>query len=279
MKFYIVDDDQAILYVLQNIIEKNFDDEVVGMNTDPKAAVNEIELRDVDIVLADLLMPDLSGIELVKQVKNVKPTVRFIMISKVQDSELRAKAYQAGIEFFINKPVNLIEVQSVVDKVKQSIKMAAQLSSISAMVNQFNHATTAHLPNQQRSVSERANTILKALGMGSERGSADILKVITLMASNNSNYRSLDLPAQLGISNHDKKVMEQRMRRAMKVGLTNLANQLIDSPYDDQVRDYANALFGYENVHSELLYQQDKQATGGRITIQMFMDGLLDESK
>lgn len=35
MKFYIVDDDQAILYVLQNIIEQNFNDEVVGMTTDP----------------------------------------------------------------------------------------------------------------------------------------------------------------------------------------------------------------------------------------------------
>lgn len=278
MKFYIVDDDQAVLYVLQNIIEKNFDDEVVGMNTNPQKAVTEIQLRDVDIVLADLLMPDLSGIELVKQVKTVKPAIRFIMISKVQDSELRAKAYQAGIEFFINKPVNLIEVRSVVEKVKQSLQMAIQLSSISAMVNQFNRPNTSST-NNHSSINERANLILKALGMGSERGSADILKVVTLMGTIDNNYRNLDLIHQLSISNHEKKVMEQRMRRAMKVGLTNLANQLIDSPYDDQLREYANALFGYENVHSEMLYQQNKQTTGGRITIQLFMDGLLDESK
>ena len=105
MKFYIVDDDQAILYVLQNIIEQNFNDEVIGMTTSPRQAQNEIQLRDVDIVLADLLMPDLSGIDLVKAVKAAKPQVRFIMISKVQDSDLRAKAYQAGIEFFIRQIV------------------------------------------------------------------------------------------------------------------------------------------------------------------------------
>ena len=41
MKFYIVDDDQSILYVLQNIIEQNFNDEVVGMTSSSTGAVQE----------------------------------------------------------------------------------------------------------------------------------------------------------------------------------------------------------------------------------------------
>lgn len=137
MKFYIVDDEQSILYVLQNIIEQNFDDEVVGMSSDPQQAVNEIQLRDVDIVLVDLLMPGMSGIDLIHTIKANKPAIRFIMISKVQDSDMRAKAYQAGIEFFIGKPLNIIEVKTVINKVEQNIQMSAQLSSISAMVNQL----------------------------------------------------------------------------------------------------------------------------------------------
>lgn len=276
MKFYLVDDEQSILYVLQNIIEQNFDDEVVGMSSNPKKAINEIQLRDVDIVLVDLLMPEISGIDLIEAIKSTKPQIRFIMISKVQDSDMRAKAYQAGIEFFINKPLNIIEIKSVIAKVEQNIKMSAQLSSISAMVNQFNGQPDP-VKNQPHSSTDRATIVLKSLGMSSERGASDILQVIKMMKLHHQNYRSLDLTEVLGISNHEKKIMEQRMRRAIKVGLVNLSNQLIDNPYDEQLSTHANNLFGYENVHAQMLHQQGKQLTGGRIAIQKFMDGLLDE--
>lgn len=273
MRYYIVDDDQSVMYVLQNIIEQNFDDEVVGMNDQSTVALKELLVRDVDIVLVDLLMPDLSGIELVKQVKKVKPNTRFIMISKVQDSEMRAKAYQAGIEFFINKPINLIEVKAVLEKVEQSLKMASQLSSISQMINNFNQqSTTPSQPSQ----ADQANATLKYLGMTSEKGTTDILHVVSLMKGNGANYRNLDLTATMGLNEHEKKVIQQRMRRAIKVGLANAANRLIDNPYDEQLSDLANSLFGYENVHSEMLFQQGKRKSGGRITIQRFLDGLAD---
>ena len=80
MKFYIVDDDQSILYVLQNIIEQNFNDEVVGMTSSSPDALQELMVKDVDIVLVDLLMPELSGVDLVRKVKDVKPNIRFVMI-------------------------------------------------------------------------------------------------------------------------------------------------------------------------------------------------------
>ena len=97
------------------------------------------------------------------------------------------------------------------------------------------------------------------------------------MKIHHQNYRNLNLTESLGISSHEKKIMEQRMRRAIKVGLVNLSNQLIDNPYDEQLSTHANNLFGYENVHAQMLHQQGKQLTGGRIAIQKFMDGLLDE--
>lgn len=186
---------------------------------------------------------------------------------------MRAKAYQAGIEFFINKPINLIEVKAVLEKVEQSLKMASQLSSISQMINNFNQqSTTPSQPSQ----ADQANATLKYLGMTSEKGTTDILQVVSLMKGNGANYRNLDLTATMGLNEHEKKVIQQRMRRAIKVGLANAANRLIDNPYDEQLSDLANSLFGYENVHSEMLFQQGKRKSGGRITIQRFLDGLAD---
>lgn len=273
MKYYIVDDNQSVLYVLQNIIEENFNDEVIGMSDSSTAALKELLVRNVDIVLIDLLMPELSGIELVKRVKKVKPDTRFVMISKVQDSTMRAKAYQAGIEFFINKPINLIEVKAVLGKVEQSLKMASQLSSISQMLSGFDQQAT---PTKRISNNDQVAATLNYLGMNAEKGTADILKIVPLMHNNDSNYRELDLHALLALDEHEKKVMEQRIRRAIKVGLVNTANRLIDNPYDEQLSDLANSLFGYENVHSEMLYRQGQRKSGGRIAIQRFIDGLVE---
>ena len=173
MKFYIVDDDQSILYVLQNIIEQNFNDEVVGMTSSSPDALQELMVKDVDIVLVDLLMPELSGVDLVRKVKEVKPNIRFVMISKVQNSEMRAEAYKAGIEFFINKPINLIEVKTV----RQSLQMATQLSDISKMVNNF----TPQSQPKSAEAHHQATATLNYLGMTSEKGTSDILKIISLM--------------------------------------------------------------------------------------------------
>lgn len=270
MKFYIVDDEPAILYVLQNIIEQNFDDEVVGINDSSPVALRELTVKNVDIVLIDLLMPNLSGIDLVQQVKKLNPHIRFIMISKVQDSDMRAAAYQAGIEFFINKPINIIEVQSVINKVKQNIQMSSQLASISQMVNNFNQA-----PQRPHSSDhQQVNATLNYLGMSSEKGTADILQFASLMLGQGKNYRELDVTS-IGISDHQRKVIEQRIRRAIKVGLSNTANRLIDNPYDEQLSNLASLLFGYDNVRAQMLYQQGKKKNGGRITIPKFMDGLI----
>src|SRR5699024_3618250 len=175
MKFYIVDDDQSILYVLQNIIEQNFNDEVVGMTSSSPDALQELMVKDVDIVLVDLLMPELSGVDLVRKVKEVKPNIRFVMISKVQNSEMRAEAYKAGLEFFINKPINLIEVKTVLKNVTQSQHMATQLSHISKMVNNFT-------PQSQPKAAEahhQATGTLNYPGMTSEKGTSDIFKIIS----------------------------------------------------------------------------------------------------
>ena len=273
MKFYIVDDDQSILYVLQNIIEQNFNDEVVGMTSSSPDALQELIVKDVDIVLVDLLMPELSGVDLVRKVKEVKPNIRFVMISKVQNSEMRAEAYKAGIEFFINKPINLIEVKTVLKNVRQSLQMATQLSDISKMVNNF----TPQSQPKSAEAHHQATATLNYLGMTSEKGTSDILKIISLMKVQKENYRNIDLEQLMGISEHERRIIDQRIRRAIKVGLANIANRLIDNPYDEQLYDISNLLFGYESVHSEMLYQQGKRSSGGRISIQKFLDGLVSK--
>ncbi|WP_192802960.1 response regulator, partial [Streptococcus agalactiae] len=111
MKFYIIDDDPTITMILQDIIEEDFNNTVVRVNNVSSKAYNELLIADVDIVLIDLLMPILDGVTLVQKIYKQRSDLKFIMISQVKDNDLRQEAYKAGIEFFINKPINIIEVK------------------------------------------------------------------------------------------------------------------------------------------------------------------------
>jgi len=276
MNFYIVDDDPSIPMILRQILEKNPDNTVVGIAHDAKKALSDIMIMDVNIVLADLLMPGISGIDLIKQLKDLKPDLRSIMISQVKDSDLRAQAYEAGIEFFIDKPINVIEVKTVVEKVAQSVQMATKLNNIQSLVG-GGAVTAAPVVDQHQHQKEKILSILRFLGITSEAGSSDILAIAQVMLDQNISFRDIDFNATYHIDDREKKIMFQRIRRAIKTGLTNLANISLDGMGDEIVVEYANTLYEYKNVRSEMLLLEGTRTTGGKTSLKRFFDGLVQE--
>lgn len=286
MKFYIVDDDPAVPMILTQIVEMNMDNIVAGTANDAKKAIKDITVMDVDIVMVDLLMPEISGIELVKTLKQFKPNLRFIMISQVRDSDLRAQAYEAGIEFFIEKPINLIEVKTVTEKVVQSIEMSQKLQNIQSLVGggdvSDRDATSSESLGEepmssQQSKKDQVLSILRYLGITSEAGSSDIIAINQIMFDRGLNFKDIDFTEVYHIDEHEKKILFQRIRRAIKTGLTNLATICMDDMGDEIVVEYANSLYEYKNVRNEMLYLQGQRASGGKTSLQHFFDGLMQE--
>ena len=117
MKIYIVDDNINIIKILEKIIEDTDLGQVVGVQTNSTKAVEEILVIKPDIVLVDLLMPNKDGISLVRDLKNHDQDIQYIMISQVSSKDMIAKAYKSGIEYYISKPIDAIEVQVVIKKV------------------------------------------------------------------------------------------------------------------------------------------------------------------
>ncbi|MCP9333562.1 response regulator [Lentilactobacillus hilgardii] len=275
MKFYIVDDDSSIPMMLRRIIEKDPQNDVVGIAHEAKKALADLTLMAVDIVLVDLLMPEISGIELIKQLKQRKPSLRFIMISQVRDSELRSEAYQTGIEFFIDKPINVIEVKTVIEKVIQNIQMTEKLTHIQALVG--GSLTAEPVVDQRQKAKERILSILRFLGMTSEAGSSDILAIAQMMLEQHLTFREIDFNKAYHIDYREKKILFQRIRRAIKTGLTNLATLCMDDMDNEVVIEYANSLYEYKNVRNEMQFLRGTRQTGGKTSLRHFFDGLLNE--
>ena len=58
------------------------------------------------------------------------PDAAFIMLSQVTSKDMVASAYEAGVEFFIQKPINSIEVESVIRKIQENLSMRRTMNRI-----------------------------------------------------------------------------------------------------------------------------------------------------
>ncbi|MBM7570095.1 response regulator transcription factor [Aquibacillus albus] len=104
MKVLIVEDDKLVRKGLISAMPwQDYDMEVVGEAKNGKDALEFINSNDVDFVLTDLTMPIMSGIELMKIVKDKYPTIYFVILTFHQEFEYIQQALRLGAIDFISK--------------------------------------------------------------------------------------------------------------------------------------------------------------------------------
>ena len=276
MKYYIVDDKIGVVKTIENIIESQDIGDVIGFETDPAKAVNEIIIKKPDIVLVDLLMPEMDVIELVKRISNENSNIAFVMLSKVTDKEMVAQAYDAGIEFFIHKPVNLKEIIAVLSNVAEKKKINTMMNDIKGIFKNDNRQEEMVSNLDANDDSSNAISIfLGMLGMNGEKGTADILALCQYLIKKDESYNKKALE-DVALSRGDtSKNMEQRMRRAIKKGLSNVASIGLSDYGNDIFQLYANYVFDFKSIKDEMEFIEGKNENGGRVAIPKFIEGLL----
>ncbi len=273
MKYYIVDDEIGTVKTLENIVESRTLGEVIGYATDPEKAMGEILALQPDIILVDLLMSKMDGIALVGQIKKVRPKASFVMISQVADKDMIEQAYNAGVEFFINKPINIIEVEKVLGNVSDKIKMNSLVAGIKGMFAETEEQSAK--PERREDILREINVFLGLLGMLGEKGTADILCVCQYLIEHNEKYNREVLTRIAAEKLESSKNLEQRMRRAIKKGLANVANLGIDDYSNEVFQVYANYVFDFKNIKDEMDFIKGTSSGGGRVNISKFIEGLL----
>ena len=272
MRYYIVDDNYATVKSLQNIITSRTLGSVLGYSIDPEAAISEILEDKPDIVLVDLLMSSMDGITLVQKIRETNKDICFIMISKISDKEMVQRAYKAGIEFFINKPVNLVEVETVLKNVAEKIKMRGIMGSIRDI---FADSTEVRGTVPSKARGNDCDILLGALGMLGEKGFQDIRIIYNLMLEGSGSYDKTLIERAAGEQGDTVKNVEQRIRRAIKKGLTNAASAGIDDYGNEVFTLYAGYVFDFRTLREEMKMLEGKSSFGGRVNIAKFMEGLV----
>ena len=277
MTFYLVDDDSSVLRVLDNIIEEFDLGDVVGKATDSEVALGQILNIKPDIVVVDMLMPSMDGCALVKAVKDGLPEARFVMLSQVSSKNIISKAYDSGVEFFISKPVNQIEIRNVLGNIKDKLEMERTFKLIEGMFNKGGKIANSKSPGEDRFEEhiKKIRLIFSKLGIVGEKGGVDLLKICDYMLENDLktfDFRVRDICDELC---DNPKAMEQRLRRAINRGLINMANLGIEDYMNEIFVRFSGTLYDFESVKAEMDYIRGKRKSGGKISVRKFIDNLI----
>jgi len=99
----IVDDNADVRAALKRIIEKSTDITIGGEATNGLEAIAKIEEQTWDIVLLDVSLPDLSGLEVLKRIRIQRPDLRVLMVSVHSAAVYAAPALRAGASGYLTK--------------------------------------------------------------------------------------------------------------------------------------------------------------------------------
>ncbi len=106
-KILIIEDEEAIRRVLKRIIEQQDKSYIVDEAIDGVDGIDKIKSKEYDLVLCDIKMPKKDGIEVLEDIKKIKPEIPFLMISGHGDLETAVESMRKGAFDYISKPPDL----------------------------------------------------------------------------------------------------------------------------------------------------------------------------
>ncbi len=127
-RIFVVDDEAHVLEVLVRLLGAEHE---VVTETDPQLAWNLLEKESFDLMITDIRMEPIDGMQLFKHAKKVCPQMPVIMLTGYGTKESYKEAQKLGIFGFMNKPFKLIELRAMVDNALQRDRSSAADIAIS----------------------------------------------------------------------------------------------------------------------------------------------------
>jgi len=297
--FFILDDDLACRRILAQIIEDEQLGEVIGELADGHGnVVGTILYHQPDILLIDLLMPGKDGIEIVEELRKRGFQGKIMMISQVEKKEMVAQAYAAGIEFYINKPINKVEIISVIKGVTERLKMERSFEQMRESITVLDQISSTKQSTgisgtyslDQATIKERTRETLADLGLIGEPGSHDLVQIILFLNT------VPDIEKFLGEYRHlkdlyqavqekylreedkitDVRAIEQRVRRAIKHAIDHIAALGIEDYNNPIFERYGPKYFDFGELRLKMkeIEQEQETPTKTRVNIKQFINAL-----
>jgi DNA-binding NarL/FixJ family response regulator len=189
VRILLADDHTLVADALKSLLEPTY--EVVGIVADGRALLAAAEKLRPDLVVVDVGMPQLNGLDATRQIKLLLPTVKVMIVTMNEDSSLVAEAFRAGASGYMLKHS---ASQELLQAIQEVIKGASYLSpritrgAVSALLRGDNAES-----EKARELTPRQREVIQLLAEGrSMKEIADIL-TISLRTVAAHKYRVMEM--------------------------------------------------------------------------------------
>jgi DNA-binding NarL/FixJ family response regulator len=171
----LADDHALLLGALENLLSAECD--VVGQASDGRALLAAAETLKPDVIVLDIAMPVLNGLEAGRQIKRFLRSVKLVFVTMNEDPDLAAEAFRAGASGYLLKRSAAAELLTAIKQVMQGRSYITPLmteSLVEALMQPPEHSPAEELTPRQRE-------ILQLLAEG--RSMKEVATVLDITAS------------------------------------------------------------------------------------------------
>lgn len=113
-KILVVDDEQSMCEFMEIMLKK--EGYIVATSVSSREAIQMAATENYDLIIADLMMPEMSGLELLKKVKRARPGQDFLVMTAFASVDTAIEAMKEGALDYITKPFKVDEIKLVIEK-------------------------------------------------------------------------------------------------------------------------------------------------------------------
>ncbi len=159
-RILIVDDEHEITEILSDLLSGARECETAGS---AEAALERMRQGNFQLVISDITMPGMTGLEMVPHVKHISPDTVVIMISGLQTVESAIEAMRLGAFDYVMKPFDLRQVEAVVKRALEHHELIVAKQRYENHLEELVEQRTAELDQALASLEDAYRSTLKAL--------------------------------------------------------------------------------------------------------------------
>ncbi|HEV7526332.1 MAG TPA: response regulator transcription factor [Acidimicrobiia bacterium] len=215
IRVLVVDDHALFRHGLVSVLRTAAGIEVVGEARDGMEAVEQAAELQPDVVLMDVRMPSVNGIEAARRIRAAQPSVRILMLTESEDEEDLYGAVRAGATGYLLKEVAIDEIADAIRAVASGQALVSP-SMTTKLLSEFN-ALSRRLVEEHdgRSLTDRELEVLRLIARG--MSNKDIGGELVI--------------AENTVRNHVRNILEKlQVRSRVEAAMYAVREKLVDSP-------------------------------------------------
>lgn len=141
----------------------------------PSRAFDILKKNKIDIVILDLRLPEMNGLDVLKEIKKLHPEIEVIIITGHGDMDSVIKAMRLGAIDFFTKPFRLIEVQNAIERTKKFIYLQKKLNEIEMNYSLVSKELKEKFGNNIIGKSKEIKSVLNLMAKVAKAGNTSVL--------------------------------------------------------------------------------------------------------